>query len=232
MSGARPPPQREPPSKVEFSHKFVLANTRNIGGDGCFNAGVFVVKRKSTGETMVEKRYKVQEIRFGTAAFEMHVLRKYKHPDIVEYMAAFIDEKTHREPVASLYMEHCDRGNVEDLTKEYAARRTPLPERVIWHIFMQLVNAVAFLQYGIEDACFHPQPPNPNWVAVLHRDIKPDNVFLCSRPNGRLPRVVLGDFGQGYKLNDNGRWQVISQASVSSYDDDALLGVATQLSPI
>lgn len=180
---------------------------------------------------MVQKRYKTEDIKNGTAEFEMKVLRKYRHNNIVEYLCGFIDETTYREPVASLFMEYCDRGNVNDVLKEHHMLDKPLSEKKVWHIAIGLVNAVAFLQYGVRDACFHPEPPKPNWTGVLHRDIKPDNIFLCSQPGEPLPRVVLGDFGQGYMVNDDGKWQVLFLALVSFLRNSALLGVETRLSP-
>ncbi|KAL9033423.1 MAG: hypothetical protein Q9180_005952 [Flavoplaca navasiana] len=198
-----------PPFKYDISHEFKLVKKDNLGNVGCFNGGVFVVQNKSTGKVCVQKLYKTEDIKNGTAEFEMKVLRRYRHENVVKYLSGFIDESIRHEPIASVYMEHCDRGNVQDLIQEYAMRNTPLSEKVVWHLSIQLVNALAFLQYGVRDACFHPEPPQPNWVGVLHRDIKPDNVFLCSQPHGSLPRVVLGDFGQGYLTNDDGKWQVL-----------------------
>ncbi|KAI4223434.1 MAG: hypothetical protein L6R36_005426 [Xanthoria steineri] len=199
-------PARPPPYKHDISHKFQLADSHNLGGHGCFNAGVFIVKRISTGENAVQKRYKTEDIRNGTAEFEMRIMRKYSHDNIVEYLCGFIDETTHQEPVASVFMEYCDEGNVNDVLKEHFKLDQPMDENKVWHIATGLVNAVAFLQYGVRDACFNPEPPKPNWTGVLHRDIKPDNIFLCSQPGEPLPRVVLGDFGQGYLVNDDGKW--------------------------
>lgn len=37
-------------------------------------------------------------------------------------------------------------------------------------------------------------------------DIKPDNVFLCSIPGSSRLRLVLGDFGQAIRQDDDGNW--------------------------
>ncbi|KAL8992096.1 MAG: hypothetical protein Q9169_007376 [Polycauliona sp. 2 TL-2023] len=174
----------------------------DFSDEGCFNAGVFVVESRLTGQICVQKRYKPEDIQKGTAEFEMKLMRRYRHKNIVKYLTGFIDRRNHWGPVASVYMEHCDRGNVQDVLEKQFRMNTPLSENVVWHIFMQLVNAVAFLQYGIQNACFEPEPRNPDWTAVIHRDIKPDNIFLCSQPHGSLPRVVLGDFGQAMMRHD------------------------------
>ncbi|KAL8766904.1 MAG: hypothetical protein Q9209_006452 [Squamulea sp. 1 TL-2023] len=195
-----------PPTNHDISHKFQKVDRGNLGGDGNFNAGVFVVKRKSTGEICVEKRYKPKDIKLGTAEFEMRLLRKYRHKNIVKYLGGFIDQKSYHQPVASVYLEHCDLGNLDEAFNACVMRGKPFPEKAVWDVFVQLVNAVAFLQYGVRDACFRPEPPVPKWTGVIHRDIKPANVFLCTNPHRSLPRIVLGDFGQAFTENDDGKW--------------------------
>ncbi|KAI4231641.1 MAG: hypothetical protein L6R40_007674 [Gallowayella cf. fulva] len=195
-----------PPVDYDLGHKFEQVNSRNLGADANYNAGVYVVRRKSTGQTCVEKKYKVKDITNGTAAFEMKVLRKYKHKNIVEYLCGFIVDESHHKPRASLYLEHCDGGNLHDVMNKRATQSHYIGEQGVWDIFSQLINAVAFLQYGVRDACFRPEPPKPDWIGVLHRDIKPDNIFLILPTGDGYPRIVLGDFGQGIMINDDGKW--------------------------
>ncbi|KAL8808624.1 MAG: hypothetical protein Q9200_004183 [Gallowayella weberi] len=197
---------RPPPRDYDMSHKFEYMDAHNIGGHGFFNAGVFIVRRKKDGKKYVEKKYKPEDIRNGTAAFEMKILRENSHKNIVEYFGGFIDEHSHRRPIASMYTEYCNEGNLDDLIRKKADVGRPFTENGVWEIFMQLTNALAWLQYGIRDACSHPEPPKPNWVGVLHRDIKPDNVFVCREPGQQLRRIVLGDFGQAYAMDDDGKW--------------------------
>ncbi|KAL8971557.1 MAG: hypothetical protein Q9197_003213 [Variospora fuerteventurae] len=216
---------RPKPADLDIGHNFENVNRRNIGGNGCFNAGVFIVRHKRSGNKYVEKKYSPENIIDGTgsAEFEMFVLRErkdlfreplpkslcFQHPNVryegvwqVTYMHGFIDEHSYRLPIASIYMEYCDKGNLQDLIERL---RAPLGEEAIWDLSMQLVNAVAFMQYGVRDACRTTGVPE-GWIGVVHRDIKPDNVFLCSIPGSSRLRVVLGDFGQAIRQDDDGNW--------------------------
>ncbi|KAL8736395.1 MAG: hypothetical protein Q9181_002428 [Wetmoreana brouardii] len=192
--------KRPPPREHDISHKFEPLNSGNLGREGYYNAGVYVVRSKRSGKTYVEKRYAPQDVLNSTAEFEMLLLRELRHPNIVEYVTGFIDLRTHR---ASIYLEHCDKGNLWDFMAQREKFRRPLGEPWVWNIFMQLVSAVAFIQYGVRDACYESDLPE-HWTGVIHRDIKLDNIFLCSQPNSTHFRIVLGDFGQAMREDDDG----------------------------
>lgn len=132
----------------------------------------------------------------------MFVLRELPHTNIVQYLGGFIDEQAQ---TASLYLEHCDMGNLMDFTNKKIRTGFAFREETVWSIFMQLVNAVAFMQYGVQDACMDSGVPQ-HWIGVVHRDIKPENIFLCSMPGTRQFRLVLGDFGQAIREDDDGNW--------------------------
>ena len=64
-------------------------------------------------------------------------------------------------------------------------------------IFGQMAQALAMLHYGFDYRHPHRDPPK-GWRRVVHRDIKPNNIFLTSKIQSRqapFPDVVLGDFG-------------------------------------
>ncbi|KAL8687130.1 MAG: hypothetical protein Q9218_006610 [Villophora microphyllina] len=149
---------------------------------------------KHTGKRYVEKRYNAEDVDNQTARFEMLVLRDLKHPNVVEYTTGFIDQNNLRGPKAAAYLEYCDRGNLHDYIKN--RRGEYVPELHVWSTFAQLVTALWFIQYGIRDACHESEKP-AGWIGILHRDIKPDNIFLYTQPKSRFLRIVLGDFSQG-----------------------------------
>ena len=85
----------------------------------------------------------------------------------------------------NIYYEYCAGGNLRDLIpKGHPAHHS---EAFIWHVFIQLAEALDGMH-------------NHGSQRVLHRDVKPENVFLKSqyRPNHRFPTIKLGDYGSAY----------------------------------
>lgn len=76
-----------------------------------------------------------------------------------------------------MYLEYCDRGNLHDYVENL---RGPLDEDKVWDLFMQFVNAVAFMQYGVLDACMDTGVPR-DWIGVVHRE-RPSR-SLCGKPD-------------------------------------------------
>jgi serine/threonine protein kinase len=88
-----------------------------------------------------------------------------------------------------------------------------LPEAFVWHVFFSLVRALVYLRTGST----HPDEVRSarGWTPLIHRDIKPDNIFLraptttttttfsssssssffASSTSRDYPHIVLGDFG-------------------------------------
>ncbi|KAI9783620.1 MAG: hypothetical protein M1816_001211 [Peltula sp. TS41687] len=190
-------------------------------GPGALNGGVYVVKRKADGVRCVEKRIPTSEVHVDSILTrELVTLRSLEHPNITQYVDAFISLQS-TPPAAALYMEYCDLGSLEDMVEKYRQQRRqqqhagnnnnnnhssrsglPIPESFIWHAFHCLLKALAYMHSGIADVnsfCL----PVPGWQTVLHRDIKPANVFVKTADRGgRYPSIVLGDFGIATRQGD------------------------------
>lgn len=93
------------------------------------------------------------------------------------------------------WMDYCDCGDLLDMALYFLYRGLVVPEGFIWHVHTQLSAATAYLHTGLLDYMDPERPPPPNWQPIVHRDIKPDNVFLKFVPGNRYPDIVLGDFG-------------------------------------
>ena len=186
------------------SLEYLYSRGPSVAADvGGYNVGVFIVKRRSNGVKAVEKRIGAKEALNGDAAYEASIIRGLNHFNVIEYYDAFVDDRNRRDPRASIYMEYCDAGTLNGLLERRHKIKERLQETFVWKLFEQLVDAIAYLQYGIYEACNDPsQAREPHWVGVAHRDIKPSNIFLRSNPKNGFPDVVLGDFGRAIRADE------------------------------
>ena len=114
-----------------------------------------------------------------------------------------------------IHTEFGPHGNLGDVIRSYRNPRnfpeTPLwretsmpaitiPEPFVWYCFIQLCKAAMVMDRGTDTmAC------TPGWQGVIHRDIKPDNIFLYDPPVGGewqlYPSPKLGDFDRAVETN-------------------------------
>lgn len=80
-------------------------------------------------------------------------------------------------------MEYCEGGDISQLIKKCKLEKETIPEDQIWRIFSQVVIAL--------HECHRRKSGK-----ILHRDIKPGNLFLDANNN-----VKLGDFGLSRIMN-------------------------------
>eukprot|EP00672_Neobodo_designis_P017615 CAMPEP_0174834866 /NCGR_PEP_ID=MMETSP1114-20130205/5092_1 /TAXON_ID=312471 /ORGANISM="Neobodo designis, Strain CCAP 1951/1" /LENGTH=685 /DNA_ID=CAMNT_0016068795 /DNA_START=37 /DNA_END=2094 /DNA_ORIENTATION=- len=105
---------------------------------------------------------------------EIRILKTVQHPNVVQYVDSTLDIDTNR---LFILMEYCDGGDVASLI-DAANRRRPMrgvAEEEIWALLVQVLMALR---------CLHLEH------RVIHRDLKPQNIFLTSRGV-----VKVGDFG-------------------------------------
>lgn len=168
------------------------------GGGGGGSTSIVLVRQTTTGLLRVRKALvgtmsSTRDRRAWLEEMELH--RSLSHLNIVGYVDGFIDARL---GTAALFTDWCDLGSVGDFRRRMWEGRTRVPEAFVWHVLRGLVDAVAYCHCG-PDAEDGGQG-RARWLSVVHRDIKPDNVFLQSPPGGaeaagRYPVVKLGDFG-------------------------------------
>ena len=124
-----------------------------------------------------------------------------------------------------IYQEYCAHGDLYNVLanhftmQETAARAEdgsqldfPIPAVALWYFFQGLAAAACMLRYGkLPDE----ESRDALESAIVHRDIRPGNVFLAEPSNNGtswpgIPVVKLGDFGLA-EMNPTGT--VISHIS-------------------
>ncbi|RYP68572.1 hypothetical protein DL769_005491 [Monosporascus sp. CRB-8-3] len=179
--------------------KCLDAGDRTIGG---MNDGTYVVRKKLTGQLFVEKNYNgaVPHL-IPLIKSEINMMKDLIHNSIIHYVASFVQDSPFR---ATVYMEYCDRGSLRDPILTYKDRKKShvpdfVPEGFVWHAFVGLTDALGFLTTGRSCVSLSLGAAKSNgaaaagsWMPVVHRDIKPDNVFLRSRdtPGSAKPFYV------------------------------------------
>jgi serine/threonine protein kinase len=202
---------------VSSDKRSAFQTIRRLGGEingdsGCQNVGIYIVKHRATNKEYVEKR--VEPIA-GSALYAFREMRAMVqcegHPHIISIFAHDLSG-----PYGSLFMPICELGSLDSLILRFVERQAKLPdEGFLWKVFWDLSLAVCYLWSG------HPyeetrrrafeskrMKKTEQWNPIVHRDIKPGNVFMTwdrgnSLDQGTIyPRILLGDFGTAVSRDD------------------------------
>ena len=106
---------------------------------------------------------------------EVHILASLEHPFIVRYFDSFVEMRT-----LFLVMEYAPNGSLHTVLTEHQRTARQIAEDTIWRYMLQLLLGLHTI---------HTR-------RVVHRDIKPHNIFL-----GADDTVKIGDFGVSRMLS-------------------------------
>ena len=106
---------------------------------------------------------------------EVEVLKSISHESIVKYEEYFFENEKYL-----MVMEFCSGGDLKKAIDAQKSLKSPLSEDTVLIWFGQLISGLKYLKER----------------KILHRDLKPNNVFLTSEN-----KIKIGDFGLAKTLD-------------------------------
>jgi len=189
-------------------------------GKGSFGEAwkVLRVRDKKVYVWKIVKYAGMEEKKLNLLKHEVMVLKNLNHPNIVRYRGLIDDPAA---GVVRIVMEYCSGGDLAGLIEKLRESkfvlidiivfsfcsfflmlewmiRQRIPEDEVWKIIAQLVYALAYCHEYSETVTSPNGGTQVKKLVVLHRDIKPGNVFLADKVSCT---VKLGDFGLSKILN-------------------------------
>ncbi|KAG5725163.1 G2-specific protein kinase nimA [Termitomyces sp. T112] len=170
--------------------------TLDVIGNGSFGI-IRKVRRKSDGLIFARKELnfeRMNERDRKQIVAEVNILKDLGHDHIVRYHDRYVDRDA---GILYILMEYCGGGDLSTVIKQASRINRPISEDKIWSYFLQILLAL--------NHCHHPNghartssggnnvydnAGTSTRAQILHRDLKPDNVFLDT-----ADKVKLGDFG-------------------------------------
>ncbi|KNC80004.1 NEK/NEK6 protein kinase [Sphaeroforma arctica JP610] len=149
-------------------------------GSGQFSE-VFQATNTITGKLVALKKISMKDVddisTRQDVIKEIFLLRDLSHEHIIRYYGTFMVDM-------SLYivLEFAGAGDLRRMINHFKTTQRTIPELVLWKYFLQICKGIEYM---------HSKK-------IIHRDVKPANVFITKTGN-----VKLGDLGLGRVMKDD-----------------------------
>ena len=175
-------------TRSRFDEVETYKQVGHVGSGGFGNC--FLLQKRSDPSLVVCKVQKRSKD-ISQEPLEVEILRDIicDHPRIVRLHEAI----THTHNM-QLYFDYYPGGDLFNIIARYHEMQEAMPEKFIWHVFLQLSEGLAYIHHGYDRRV---NVPVLSWEPIIHGDIKPENVFLGppTADTHGYPSIVLGDFG-------------------------------------
>ncbi|KAK7012243.1 kinase domain-containing protein [Favolaschia claudopus] len=178
-----------------------LYDALDVIGNGSFGI-IRKVRRKSDGLIFARKELnfeRMNERDRKQIVSEVNILKDLHHDHIVRYHDRYVDRDA---GILYILMEYCGGGDLSAVIKQAVKQNRPIAEDAVWAYFMQILLALNHCHntggHGRTTSAGSASEfeGKERRAQILHRDLKPDNVFLDDSNT-----VKLGDFGLSKALS-------------------------------
>ncbi|KAF8216450.1 kinase-like domain-containing protein [Mycena galopus ATCC 62051] len=178
-----------------------LYDALDVIGNGSFGI-IRKVRRKTDGLIFARKELnfeRMNERDRKQIVAEVNILNGLHHDHIVRYHDRYVDRDA---GILYILMEYCGGGDLSAVIKQAVKQNRPIAEDAVWAYFMQILLALNHCHntggHGRTASAGSGSEIDgkERRAQILHRDLKPDNVFLDESNT-----VKLGDFGLSKALS-------------------------------
>ncbi|KAJ7252756.1 kinase-like domain-containing protein [Mycena haematopus] len=178
-----------------------LYDALDVIGNGSFGI-IRKVRRKTDGVIFARKELnfeRMSERDRKQIVAEVNILNGLHHDHIVRYHDRYVDRDA---GILYILMEYCGGGDLSTVIKQAIKQNRPIAEDAVWAYFMQILLALNHCHntggHGRTSSAGSGSEVDgkERRAQILHRDLKPDNVFL-----DETNTVKLGDFGLSKALS-------------------------------
>ncbi|KXT10774.1 hypothetical protein AC579_2317 [Pseudocercospora musae] len=182
-------PYKMVPNKIitdptAFSSEYELVRTLKHSNEGPLH----LVRHRQTQQLCIIKQLPCQstKARKPRLPIEAEIMSELSHPNVIR-----LQEVTIVFPIANVVMDFCQQGDLMNYMAAVKFRGAKVPAPFIMHFISSMLDALSYI---------HPRPHK-----ILHRDIKPQNIFLKADEQSifGMPTPVLADFGLARTQSDN-----------------------------
>ena len=145
---------------------------KELIGKGAFGKAYKATSKERREVFIVKEVSGLNKREIESAQNEIKILKEVHHDNVVKY----VDDFTEPDKFL-IVMEYCAGGDLGTYIKQ---QKQPLPEDQVMNWFKQIVSGISSV---------HERK-------ILHRDLKPDNIFLTS-----WFQLKIGDFGISKSLS-------------------------------
>ncbi|KAF7189965.1 Serine/threonine-protein kinase Nek8 [Pseudocercospora fuligena] len=167
-----------------ISPEYELVRTLKHSNEGPLH----LVRHRQTQQLRILKQLPCQSTKARKPRWpiEAEIMSKLSHPNVIR-----LHEVTVEFPIANIVMDFCQQGDLMNYMAAVKFRDGQIPAPFVMHFISTMLDALSYV---------HSEPHK-----ILHRDIKPQNIFLRTDEQSifGMPTPVLADFGLARSQSDN-----------------------------